>query len=143
MAIGTLIAAGGPGLMMIAGGIVDATHQRVGFGWTLAYTIANDLGFANILPVGLALYSRVAPKQIVGLVIGIYYLHLSIGNTYVGWLAGLMDKMPSSQFWGLHAMLVAIGGGLLLVVHMLFWRYLSPAAVAPKGEPSAELAPAH
>ncbi len=143
MAIGSLIAAGGPGLMMIAGGIVDATHQRVGFGWTLAYTIANDLGFANILPVGLALYSRVAPKQIVGLVIGIYYLHLSIGNTYVGWLAGLMEKMPSSQFWGLHAVLVAIGGGLLLVVHMLFWRYLSPAAMAPKGEPAAEFAPAH
>ena len=143
MAIGTLIAAGGPGLMAIAGGIVDSTHQRVGFGWTLAYTIANDIGFANILPVGLALYSRVAPKQIVGLVIGIYYLHLSIGNTYVGWLAGLMEKMPSAQFWGLHAVLVAIGGGLLLVVHMVFWRFLSPAAVTRGSEPVATLAPAH
>jgi len=145
MAIGTLIAAAGPGAMMIAGGIVDATHQRVGFGWTLAYTIFNDIGFANILPVGLALYSRCAPKQIVGLVIGIYYLHLSIGNTYVGWLAGLMEKMPSAQFWGMHAALVALGGGLLLVVRVLFWRWLSPAAILPAGQaaPDAALAPAH
>jgi len=146
MALGTLIAAGGPGAMMIAGGIVDSTHARVGFGWTLAYTILNDIGFANILPVGLALYSRCAPRQIVGLVIGIYYLHLSIGNTYVGWLAGLMEKMPSAQFWGLHAALVALGGGLLLVVRLLFWRWLSPAAILPAGEtaePDAALAPAH
>jgi len=146
MALGTLIAAAGPGAMMIAGGIVDATHARVGFGWTLAYTIFNDIGFANILPVGLALYSRCAPKQIVGLVIGIYYLHLSIGNTYVGWLAGLMEKMPSAQFWGMHAALVALGGGLLVVVRLLFWRWLSPAAILPAGAPAvpdAPLAPAH
>ncbi len=145
MAIGTLIAATGPGAMMIAGGIVDSTHQRVGFSWTLAYTILNDIGFANILPVGLALYSRAAPKQIVGLVIGIYYVHLSVGNGYVGWLAGLMEKMPSAQFWGLHAVLVAIGGGLLLVARMVFWRWLSPAAIAASGEEAATpaLAPAH
>ena len=145
MTIGTLIAAAGPGAMMIAGGIVDATHQRVGFGWTLAYTILNDIGFANILPVGLALYSRVAPKQIVGLAIGIYYLHLSVGNGYVGWLAGLMEKMPSAQFWGLHATLVALGGGLLFVARVLFWRWLSPEAVMAGGEqaPDAALAPAH
>ena len=143
MAIGSLVAAGGPGLMMIAGGIVDTTHQRVGFVWTLAYTIANDIGFANILPVGLALYSRVAPKQIVGLVIGIYYLHLSIGNTYVGRLAGLMETIPNSEFWGIHAALVAAGGALLLLVRMLFGRYLAPAAIAPAGEPAPAVVPAH
>ncbi len=145
MAIGSLIAAGGPGLMAIAGGIVDQTHQRVGFGWTLAYTIVNDIGFANILPVGLALYSRCAPRQIVGLVIGIYYLHLSIGNTWVGKLAGLIDTIPSSQFWGLHAALVALGGGVLLVARVLFWRFLSPAATARPGEVAADAqaVPAH
>jgi len=143
MAVGTLIAAAGPGAMMIAGGIVDTSGGHVGFGWTLAYTIFNDIGFANILPVGLALYSRVAPKQIVGLVIGIYYLHLSVGNTYAGWLAGLMEKMHSASFWGLHAALVAVGGVLLLVARMVFWRWLSPAAITASAQRTPELAPAH
>jgi POT family proton-dependent oligopeptide transporter len=144
MALGSLIAAGGPGLMMIAGGIVDTTHGRVGFVWTLAYTIVNDIGFANILPVGLALYSRTAPKQIVGLVIGIYYLHLSFGNTFVGWLAGFLDTIPSRDFWGMHAVLVAAAGVLLLAVRAIFGRLLSPEAMRA-GAPTldAEVVPAH
>ena len=55
MALGSLLAAGGPALIVIAATLVDSTHEKVSFVWTLGYTIVNDLGFANILPVGLAL----------------------------------------------------------------------------------------
>jgi POT family proton-dependent oligopeptide transporter len=114
----------------------------VGFAWTLAYTIVNDFGFANILPVGLALYSRLAPRSLEGLVIGVYYLHLFIGNTFVGWLAGLMETMPGPAFWGLHAALVAIAGVLLLLIQGVFGRLLAPEpADAGEGAPAA--APAH
>ena len=125
MAIGSLISAGGPALMAIAGQIVDTTHGKVGPIWTLAYTIVNDIGFANVLAVGLALYSRVAPRQIVGLVIGIYYLHLFIANTFVGWLGGFMDTMSNRDFWALHAILVAAAGVLLFVARAMFGRLLS------------------
>ena len=143
MAIGSLISAGGPGLMAIAGGIVDTTHGKVGAVWTLAYTVVNDIGFANVLAVGLALYSRVAPRQIVGLVIGIYYLHLFVANTFVGWLAGFMDSMPQRDFWALHALLVAIAGVLLIGARALFGRLLSPEAMDAERVNERTLAPAH
>ena len=143
MAIGALVAAGGPGLMIIAGGIVDTQHVRVSAIWTLAYTIVNDIGFANILPVGLALYSRVSPKKLTGVVIGIYYLHLFVGNSFVGWLAGFLDTMPGREFWGLHAALVASAGVLLLAVRVLFGRILAPDAVPADVPAGAALAPAH
>jgi len=126
MALGSLIAAGGPAMIIIASTIIETTHARIGFGWTLGYTIVNDLGFANILPVGLALYSRVSPKSLEGVVIGVYYLHLFLGNTFVGWLAGLLDVLPGPQFWGLHAVLVASAGVLLLGVKVAFGRLLAP-----------------
>jgi POT family proton-dependent oligopeptide transporter len=129
MAIGSVIAAGGPALMAIAGHIVDTTNGRVGVAWTLAYTVVNDLGFANILPIGLALYSRVAPRQIVGLVLGVYYLHLFVGNSFVGWLAGFMEIMPHRDFWLLHAALVAGAGLLLLGVRAVYGRLLAPEAI--------------
>jgi POT family proton-dependent oligopeptide transporter len=129
MVLGSLILAGGPALMAIAGCIVDTTHGKVGAIWTLAYTIVNDIGFANVFAVGLALYSRVAPRQIVGLVIGIYYLHLFVANTFVGWLAGFMDSMLQRDFWALHALLVAVAGVLLFVVRAAFGRLLSPEAM--------------
>jgi proton-dependent oligopeptide transporter, POT family len=126
MALGALIAAGGPALLVIASGMIEATHEKVSFAWTLGYTLVNDLGFANILPVGLALYSRVAPKRLEGMVIGMYYLHLFIGNTFVGWLAGFLEVLPGAQFWGLHAALVAGSGLLLLAVRFLFGNLLAP-----------------
>jgi POT family proton-dependent oligopeptide transporter len=128
MALGSLVAASGPGLLIIAAGIVDNSHEKVSLVWTLGYTLLNDLGFANVLPVGLALYSRAAPKRLEGLVIGAYYLHLFIANTFVGWLAGFLETMPGRQFWGLHALLVAAAGVLLLLCKVAFGRVLSPQA---------------
>ena len=126
MALGSLLAAGGPALIVIAATLVDSTHEKVSFVWTLGYTIVNDLGFANILPVGLALYSRTAPKRLEGLVIGVYYLHLFLGNTFVGWLAGFLETMPGREFWALHAGLVACAGVLLLACKLFFGKLLAP-----------------
>ena len=120
MGFGALVAAGGPALIMVAAGVVDASQGKVSLAWTLGYTLVNDIGFANILPVGLALYSRAAPQRLEGLMIGIYYLHLFVGNTFVGWLAGLLETMPGQAFWGLHAALVASAGVLLLAFRFVF-----------------------
>ncbi|MET0519638.1 MAG: peptide MFS transporter, partial [Burkholderiaceae bacterium] len=124
MALGSLLAATAPALLVIASGLIDHTHEKVSFIWTVGYTLLNDLGFANILPVGLALYSRASPRRMEGLVIGVYYLHLFLGNTFVGWLAGFLETMPGQHFWGLHAALVAAAGVLLLGVRALFGKLL-------------------
>lgn len=138
MALGALLAACGPAMIAVAAVLVDQTHEKVSFAWTLGYTILNDLGFANILPVGLALYSRAAPKRLEGLVIGIYYLHLFIGNTFVGWLAGFLETMPGRDFWALHAALVAAAGLLLLACRSVFGRLLDDDAAEPA--PPAQVA---
>jgi proton-dependent oligopeptide transporter, POT family len=126
MGLGALLAAGGPALIVIASTLAETTGEKVSLGWTLGYTLVNDLGFANILPVGLALYSRAAPRRLEGLVIGVYYLHLFVGNTFVGWLAGFLETMPGRQFWALHAGLVACAGVLLLACKLVFGKLLAP-----------------
>jgi POT family proton-dependent oligopeptide transporter len=124
MGLACLLSACAPALLVIASAMIDGSHEKVSFAWTLGYTLLNDLGFANIMPVGLALYSRAAPRRMEGLMIGIYYLHLFVGNTFVGWLAGFLETMPGQQFWGLHAALVAAAGALLLLVRALFGQLL-------------------
>jgi len=126
MALGCLVSAAAPALLILAAGHIAATGEKVSFAWTVGYTLLNNLGFANIMPVGLALYSRAAPRRLEGLLIGIYYLHLFVGNSFVGWLAGLLDELPGSQFWALHAALVAAAGLLLLMVKLLFGKVLAP-----------------
>ena len=123
--------AGAAGVLCLAAGcsLAAATGGKVAFGWLLAFLILNDIGFANVLPVGLAFYARAAPAAVAGSIVGLYYLHLWAGNTLVGWLGGLLDKMPTSQFWLLHAALVATAGVVFLVVRLVFGGLL-------RGEPA-------
>jgi POT family proton-dependent oligopeptide transporter len=129
---------GAIGVLCLAAGayLAEATHQKVGFGWLLAFHLLNDIGFANVLPVGLAFYTRSAPKALTGFIVGIYYLHLWAGNTLVGFLAGQLDKMPATSFWLLHAALVGTAGAVFLVVRLLFGGLIL-------GEPADDFAPAN
>ncbi len=132
--IGVVIGALAPLLLAVAAALIAATKQKAGLGWAVAFEVVNDLGFANVLPVGLALYSRAAPKGLSGLMIGIYYLHLFMGNLFVGWLGGLLEKMPATTFWLLHAGLMVGAAAILLVVRLAVGRILMPSSdedVAP------------
>jgi POT family proton-dependent oligopeptide transporter len=127
MIIGIAISALGPLALAAASVIFAQTHHKAGIGWILAFEIFNDIGFANILPVGLALYSRAAPKGMTGLIIGVYYLHLFAGNLFVGWVGGLLDSMTAANFWLLHVAIMGASGVVLLLAWFAFGRILAPA----------------
>jgi POT family proton-dependent oligopeptide transporter len=135
LAIGALIAAGAPLLLAAASAYETATGEKVSLIWGLGFHIVNDIGFAMIFPVGLALYSRAAPRQVGGLFIGIYYLHLFICNFATGKVAGLIETMSGEAFWTMHAAIIAAGAVLLVVFAFLFRKLLAPTAadMAPEG----------
>ncbi|HUO88897.1 MAG TPA: oligopeptide:H+ symporter [Rhizomicrobium sp.] len=136
MTIGVAISSLAPLALAAASAIVAATHAKVGVSWAFAFELLNDIGFANVVPVGLALYSRAAPKGMTGLIIGIYYLHLFAGNLFTGWLGGLLDTMPATRFWLLHAGIMGTSAVVLLVARLAFGRVLAPAYGAPDSEPA-------
>jgi POT family proton-dependent oligopeptide transporter len=127
--IGCAFAAVGVFCLSIGSSLAAATGQKVSFGWLLAFHLLNDIGFANILPVGLALYTRAAPRAMAGFIVGVYYLHLWAGYTMVGKLGGLLDKMPAARFWLIHAILVASAGVVFFFVRLIFGGLL-------RGEPA-------
>jgi len=126
--IGCVFGAAGVACLAL-GATLTPAGEKVPFLWLLAFHLLNDIGFANVLPVGLAFYARSAPRAVAGLIVGIYYLHLWAGNTLVGYLGGKLDKMPAAQFWWLHAALVLTAGAIFFVVWLVFGRLL-------RGEPS-------
>jgi POT family proton-dependent oligopeptide transporter len=121
--IGCIFGAAGVACLAIGAALTPA-GEKTPFFWLLLFHLLNDIGFANVLPVGLAFYARAAPKAVAGAIVGVYYLHLWGGNTLVGYLGGKLDKMPADQFWWLHAALVLGAGGVFLVVWLIFGRML-------------------
>jgi POT family proton-dependent oligopeptide transporter len=126
LTIGTLISATGPLVLAAAAMHEAATGQKVGLGWALGFHILNDIGFANVFPVGLALYSRAAPKAIGGTMIAVHYLYLFGANLLVGRIGGLLETMPANRFWLMHALAIAGAGVVLLVVRGTAGRLLAP-----------------
>ena len=44
---------------------------------------------------------------------------------FIGWLGGLLEKMPATSFWLLHAALVAAAGLIFFLVRPLFRNALA------------------
>ncbi len=133
MAIGVFISALAPAVLAAASAVVRSTGHPVSLAWAVAFHILNDIGFANVLPVGLALYSRAAPKGFEGMMIAIYYLQLFLGNLLTGYLGGLLDTMPAVNFWMLHVALMLVSAAVLLVVSRFAGKVLAPSYRAPGG----------
>lgn len=121
--IGCVIAAAGVACLGV--GALLAGPQKTPFGWLLLFHLLNDIGFANILPVGLALFVRAAPRAATGVIVGVYYLHLFAGNAFTGWLGTWLDRMPASAFWFMHMVLVAAAAVAIAFLAIPFRRVLA------------------
>ena len=130
LVIGCLISATAPLLLAALSAREAATGHKISLAWSLAFHFLNEFGIANVVPVGLALFTRASPRAVGGLMVGVYYLHMFASNMLVGWLGGLLERMSAVNFWLLHAGLVAGGGVALMLASLAFGRMLSPVVDA-------------
>lgn len=75
---------------------------KIGLFWPVMFHLVNSIGFAHLLPVSLALFTRLAPKALNASIVGIYYLSFFGANLAVGKIGTLFQTMPTKQFWLLH-----------------------------------------
>jgi POT family proton-dependent oligopeptide transporter len=66
---------------------------------TLTYLL-QTLGELCLSPVGLSAMTKLAPQRIVGLIMGIFFLSMSIGDYISGRLASIYDTMPLPKLFG-------------------------------------------
>jgi POT family proton-dependent oligopeptide transporter len=124
--IGSLCAVTGFLSLAMGAALAASSGGNVSIGWLIAFHFLNSIGFANVFPVSLALYARVAPAALSATIIGIYYLAFFGANNLVGWIGGFLEKMPATRFWLLHAGLCGTAGIIFLIAGRLFGHLLAP-----------------
>jgi len=112
--------------LTLGAAIAASSGSKVAIGWLIAFHVLNSAGFANVFPVSLALYARVAPAALSATIIGIYYLAFFAANNLVGWIGGFLENMAATQFWLLHAALAGVAGITFLLAGRLFGHLLAP-----------------
>jgi proton-dependent oligopeptide transporter, POT family len=128
IAIGAAIMAAAPLLLTAASLHQAATGAKLSIGWGLGFEVANEVGFAMLVPVALSFYSRVAPRSLQGLAMGMFYLTFFFSNLVVGRLGGMLEQMTAAGFWVTHAAIAAVAALVLGV--MAFGRRLVPASAS-------------
>jgi POT family proton-dependent oligopeptide transporter len=102
-------------LCLVTAAATQGAGQKIGLFWPVAFHFLNSIAFAHMLPIGLALFAKYAPKAINATVIGLYYLAFFTANSLVGWVGGFYETMPTTKFWLLHVGFAA-GSGVCFVL---------------------------
>ena len=128
VAVGAVFMTLAPLLLTAASLTQKAAGGKISPGWGLAFEVVNELGFALVAPMALSLYSRAAPRQIQGLMIGVYYTSFFLCNIAVGRVGGLLEQMDPAAFWLMHAGIVGASAVVLAVVAVWGRRVFVPTA---------------
>ncbi len=105
------------GFFVLAWGSANAgVESKVSMAWLVVTYFFHTVGELSLSPVGLSSMTKLAPKDRVGQMMGIWFLAAALGNLFAGLVAGQMENLaPQDLFWE-----VAIFVGGAGIVAMIF-----------------------
>jgi POT family proton-dependent oligopeptide transporter len=99
---------------------------KIGLFWPVMFHLFNSIGFSHVLPVSLALFTRLAPRQFNATIIGIYYLAFFAANLTVGHVGGWYSTWDTVSFWLFHVATAAVGLVAFWLFKVLLAKRLMP-----------------
>ena len=110
--LGLLLVGSGFAILVIAAKLAES-GVKVSPWWLVATYLLHTWGELSLSPVGLSATSKLAPQRVVGLMMGVFYLAISVGNFIGGRLASLYGSMPLPNLFGAIGA-VGIAAGLVM-----------------------------
>jgi len=87
--------------------------------WLILAYLLHTLGELCLSPVGLSYVSKLVPGAKIGLMFGLWYIAIGMGNKAAGSMGGMIDSITeqySMSFFFMIFTIVPIGAGLLLML---------------------------
>jgi proton-dependent oligopeptide transporter, POT family len=115
-ALGLLLLGAGFLLVAIAARLYSHDQVKVSPWWLILLYFFHGLGELSLSPVGLSIVTKLAPARIVGLMMGVWFLAISLGNFFAGYVAGLFETMPLPRLFGAVCLTTTLSGVLLILL---------------------------
>jgi POT family proton-dependent oligopeptide transporter len=109
----------GSGFLVMAAAASFVAHgSKVLPYWLILTYLLHTFGELCLSPVGLSYVTKLAPKRLVGQMMGMWFLSLSLGNLAAGLIAGEFDANNVAAMPGqyLHIVYFAVGLGAVLLL---------------------------
>jgi proton-dependent oligopeptide transporter, POT family len=101
--------------VMIGAASAAVAGARVSPMWLILSYLLQTLGELCLSPVGLSAMSVLAPVRIAGLVMGVWFLALSVGNYLAGMASSFYEEMPLPRLFTI-VTLTALGMAVIMVL---------------------------
>ncbi|QYJ69414.1 peptide MFS transporter [Flavobacterium litorale] len=115
----TLLGLGFGSLAYGASEIVNGADIKVSMLWLILAYLFHTLGELCLSPVGLSYVSKLVPARMIGMMFGVWYLAIAIGNKTAGTMGGMINDITerySLSTFFLIFTLVPVGLGVLVVL---------------------------
>ena len=103
-------------LILIPAGAIAQTGIKVSPLWLVGVYFIEELGEVCLYPVGLSVVTKLAPKRILGLMMGVFFLSNALGNKLAGWSAGFISTTPLPTLFGVTAGVCRAAGVVMFVL---------------------------
>jgi proton-dependent oligopeptide transporter, POT family len=110
--LGLVFVGAGFAVLIVASSIA-ATGVKVSPWWLVVTYLLHTFGELSLSPVGMSAVTKLAPARVTGLMMGVFYLGISVGNFMGGRLSTFYGSMPLPNLFGAIAA-VGIGAGLVM-----------------------------
>jgi POT family proton-dependent oligopeptide transporter len=101
--------------VMIGAAVASAGGARVSPLWLVLSYWLQTMGELCLSPVGLSAMSKLAPVRIAGLIMGVWYLSLSVGNYMAGMASSVYETMPLATLFTI-VTVTALAAALVLAL---------------------------
>jgi POT family proton-dependent oligopeptide transporter len=101
--------------VLAVGAALTAGGATVSPWWLVVTYLLHTLGELCLSPVGLSAMTKLAPARVAGMMMGLWFVSLSIGDYLAGKAASVYESMSLAQLFGTVAAL-AIGAGLVMAL---------------------------
>jgi POT family proton-dependent oligopeptide transporter len=105
MGIGCVLC-GAAYIVMILAAMAVPGAERGSVMWLTGTVFIFTMGELFLSPIGLSLVTKVSPKPIVSMMMGVWFLSSFFGNYMTGYLGTFYDTMPKDSFF----MMLAVMG---------------------------------
>jgi proton-dependent oligopeptide transporter, POT family len=102
-------------LLLVPASSTAETGIRVSPMWLVAVYFLEVVGELCLSPVGLSMVTKLAPRKVVGLMMGVWFLAIAVGSIIAGKMAGFMESYPLPKLFG-SVGLVAIAASVILLI---------------------------
>jgi POT family proton-dependent oligopeptide transporter len=115
----------GLGFLLIVPAAATAQNEKVAVSalWLVGLYLLHALGELCLSPVGLSTVTKLAPKRVVGMMMGVWFVSLGVGNKVAGYVGGLFSTYKLTAVFGSVAA-ISIGAALVLMVLTPFIKRL-------------------